>query len=155
MTEQAQREQIERDVAAVLRAQFPEVQLYDVELRGGRSSAVTVFIERPDGVDLDLCAAVSAALMDLRETHALEVSSPGIERRLRRPGHFAAAVGQVLRLKTKQARGGRTAYRGRLVAASATTATVAVDDGELQIAYEDIARANVVYVGEHDGGRHE
>ncbi len=45
MTEQAQREQIERDVAAVLRAQFPEVQLYDVELRGGRSSAVTVFIE--------------------------------------------------------------------------------------------------------------
>jgi Uncharacterized protein conserved in bacteria len=81
--------------------------LYDVELTGaGRARAVRVVIERPGGVDLDtiteatrvLAPALAEAGM-LRETDVLEVSSPGLERALRRPEHFLAAVGVLVSVK--------------------------------------------------------
>ncbi len=156
MSGEARREEIERAVTRIVADRFPGVEVYDVELRGGRSSGVTVYIQRPGGVDLDLCAAVSSALEELRERHALEVSSPGLERRLRRADHFAAVVGETVKLRTALPIDGRAGYRGTVVAATADEVTLALDEGgSVTLRYEDIARANLVHRFESHGGQDE
>jgi ribosome maturation factor RimP len=84
------------------------LRLWDVEM-GGRpgSSVVRVFVDGDDGVDLDTVAAVSEEIsrgLDLRDPipgrYTLEVSSPGLERTLRSPEHFALSVGRNVVVKT-------------------------------------------------------
>ena len=151
------REQLEPAIEAVLAEQFPEVELVDLEFRGAPgATTLTVFVDRPGGVDLDLCAAVSEALDELRERFTLEVSSPGLDRRLRKPAHFAAAVGQqvVVRLTTPQ--DGRRTFRGVLVGADAETITVALEDGrQVTLPLPELAKAHVVYDFTKDGGHRE
>jgi ribosome maturation factor RimP len=143
-------------VETVLAQRFPEVELIDVALRGGRQPAVTLFIDRPAGVDLDLCVAVSAALDELRSTYSVEVSSPGLDRPLTRPAHFERAVGNVLAVSTEAPLSGRSNFRGLLLSASETGIEIVPEDGEpLSLAYEDIARANMVHQFTTPGGRHE
>ena len=149
-----EREALEEEVTAAVRQQFPDLQVYDVELTGGRQSGVTVYIDRPGGVDLETCAAVSAALEGVRERHALEVSSPGLERRLRRREHFEAAVGSPVVVRAAAAREGRKTFRGTLGSATADGVTLALDDGvDVHFAYDDIARANLVHRFDSNGDR--
>jgi ribosome maturation factor RimP len=152
----AEQERVANQVETVLAERFPDVELIDVALRGGRQPAVTLFIDRPAGVDLDLCVAVSGALDDLRSTYSIEVSSPGLDRPLTRPAHFERAVGEVVALRTETPLAGRSNFRGQLVCASEAGIQLAPEDGEqLSLAYEDIARANVVHQFTTPGGRHE
>ena len=151
-----EREAVEREVATVLRERFPELELYDVEFTGGRRSGVTVYVDRPGGVDLETCAAVSSALDDVRERHALEVSSPGLERRLRRPEHFRAVVGEPVVVRTSVAREGRRTFRGTVRQAGADDVTLTLDEGdEVAIAYDEVARANLVYRFDSNGDHRE
>jgi len=151
-----ERTTLEDEIAATVREQFPELQVYDVELTGGRQSGVTVYIDRPGGVDLQTCAAVSAALEGIRERHALQVSSPGLERRLRRPEHFEAAVGCAAVVRTVAAREGRKTFRGTVRTPTTDGVTLALDEGpDVHIAYDDIARANLVYRFDSNGDHRE
>ena len=100
-------------IEATLAERFPEVELVDLEVRGGPTGTLTLFVDRPGGVDLELCAALSQALDDVRERHALEVSSPGLDRRLRKPAHFAAALGLAVAVKLAAPCDGRSNFRGR------------------------------------------
>lgn len=138
------RQELEAAVEAALAEPFAEVEVVDLELRGER---LVVYIDRPGGVDLDLCAAVTGALEELREEFALEVSSPGLDRPLRKPAHFAAAVGQEVAVRAAAPVDGRRHFRGRLASADATGVTVELADGGGQVRLElsDIARAHVVY----------
>ena len=111
------REELEAIIEATLAERFPEVELVDLEVRGGPAGTLTLFIDRPGGVDLELCAAVSQALDDVRERYALEVSSPGLDRRLRKPAHFAAALGRDVAVKMDEPQDGRSNFRGVLAAA--------------------------------------
>jgi ribosome maturation factor RimP len=152
----AEQERVANQVETVLAERFPEVELVDVALRGGRQPAVTLFIDHPHGVDLELCSAVSHGLDELRATYALEVSSPGLNRPLTRPAHFERAVGGVIALRTEAPVAGRSNLRGLLVSASEAGIQIAPEDGEpLGLAYQDIARANVVHQFITPGGRHE
>src|ERR1700679_630262 len=88
------------------------LDLVDVELHG---SELTVFVDRQGGVDLDTLGeasrAVSAALDEidpLPGRYTLAVSSPGLERRLRTPAHFARAIGETV---TVRVNGGSDAVR--------------------------------------------
>ena len=117
-------------IEATLAERFPEVELVDLEVRGGPGGTLTVFIDRPGGVDLELCAAVSAALDDVRASYSLEVSSPGLNRRLRKPAHFAAALGREVAVKLSAPRDGRSNFRGVLVAADEDSVTLDLGDGE-------------------------
>ena len=101
------REELEATIEATLAERFPDVELVDLEVRGRPASTLTLFIDRPGGVDLDLCAAVSQALDEVRERYALEVSSPGLDRRLRKPAHFAAALGSEVAVTTARPIEGR------------------------------------------------
>ena len=87
------REELEAIIDTALAERFADVELVDFEVRGQPATTLTLFIDRPGGVDIDLCTAVSQSLEELRERYALEVSSPGLDRRLRKPAHFAAQLG--------------------------------------------------------------
>ena len=143
-------------IEATLAERFPELELVDLEVRGGPAGTLTLFVDRPGGVDLELCAAVSQALDDVRQRHALEVSSPGLNRRLRKPAHFAAVIGRDVAVKLSQARSGRSNFRGVLAAAgeAAITLTLA-DGGSVRLPLADIAKAHVVYNYDTDGGHRE
>lgn len=148
------REELEAAVATRLAERFPEVEVVDVEVRGGSAAAtLTVFIDRPGGVDLDLCAAVSLALDDLRDRYTLEVSSPGLDRRLRKPHHFAAAVGEEVAVRLLVPREGRRNFRGRLTAADGTSISLDLGPGGVVVLpLSGIAAAHVVYHFDAEGG---
>jgi ribosome maturation factor RimP len=128
------------------------LDLIDVEHHG---SELTVFVDREGGVDLDTLGeasrAVSAALDEidpLPGRYTLAVSSPGLERRLRTPAHFARAIGETV---TVRVNGGSDAVRrvsGTLEAADDEGCTLVgsdLPDGSLRIAYGEIERARTVF----------
>ena len=149
------REELESMIEATLAKRFPEVELVDLEVRGGPGGTLTLFIDRPGGVDLELCGAVSAALDDVRASYSLEVSSPGLDRRLRKPAHFAAVLGREVAVKLAAPRDGRSNFRGVLVAADEDSVTLDLGDGSATLPVSDIAKAHVVYNFDEDGGQRE
>ena len=149
------REELERMIEATLAGRFPEVELVALEVRGGPGGTLTLFVDRPGGVDLELCGAVSVALDDVRARYSLEVSSPGLDRRLRKPAHFAAALGLEVAIKLAAPRDGRSNFRGVLVAADEDSVTLDLGDGSATLPIPDIAKAHVVYNFDEDGGQRE
>src|ERR687887_231703 len=91
--------QIQEDVEARLAESEPDVEVLLAEVVGGK--LVRLFIDHPDGVSLDLCERVTKQLPEVRETYALEVSSPGVERPLTKPEHFRRFVGRRARVRTR------------------------------------------------------
>ena len=85
--------QIQREVAATVEERLPDVEVLAAELSG--PERLTVYIDHPDGVDHALCERVTDVLRSYLDRYTLDVSSPGIERPLRTPGHFASVVGQA------------------------------------------------------------
>lgn len=149
------REDLLAVVEAALAERFPDVEVVDVELRGSPAATLTVYIDRPEGVDLDLCAAVSQALDDLRERFVLEVSSPGLDRRLRKPAHFAAAIGEEVVVKLTIPQGGRRTFRGVLVAAEADSIIVESGGERARLPLAALAKAHVVYDFAKERGHRE
>ena len=125
-----------------------DASLYDVEHEGG---VLRVVLDRDGGIDMstitEVTRRVSAELDRADAVHGsytLEVSSPGLERRLRTPEHFSSAVGRDVRIKLRPGVEGDRRIVGRLAATDGTTATVLGDDGtERTIALRDVTRANV------------
>lgn len=126
----------------------PDLVLYDVDYSGG---TLRVVIDRPGGVDLgaitEVTRAVSAALDDadvVTGSYTLEVSSPGLERPLRTPEHFAGAVGEQVRVKLRPGVEGDRRVAGVLSAADGDTVTVTTDSGEQRVlSLGDVTKANV------------
>jgi ribosome maturation factor RimP len=150
------REELETVIEAALAERFPDVELVDFEVRGQASPTLTLFIDRPGGVDLALCAAVSQSLEELRERFALEVSSPGLDRRLRKPAHFAAQVGREIAVRMAQPVDGRRNFRGVLAAADDESITLTLEGGDsVTLPLHALGKAHVVYNHETDGGQRE
>jgi ribosome maturation factor RimP len=103
-----------------------------------------VFIDHPDGVDVELCARVTEHLRDLLAQYALEVSSPGPERPLTKPDHFRRFIGRKARVRLREPRDGHKSFTGELVGASDNEVTVAAEDGVVAIPYTDINRSHLV-----------
>jgi len=149
------KQQLAEEIEAELARAFPEVELVDLDVSTA-AGTLTLYIDRPGGVDLELCAAVTAALDELRERYALEVSSPGLDRRLRTARHFAAAVGEQVAVRLAAPRDGRSNFRGVLTAADEVCITLALaDGGSVYLPLPDVATAHVVYDFEKNGGRRE
>jgi ribosome maturation factor RimP len=119
----------------------PEVEVLLAEVAG---DTVRLFIDHPEGVTLDLCTRVTHDLAELRETHALEVSSPGTRRPLSRPDHFRRFIGRRATVRTRDARDGHRTFTGELVGASEDEVTIAADAGVVAIPYADIHRSNLI-----------
>jgi ribosome maturation factor RimP len=128
-----------------------EQRLADVEpdvevllLEPANASTLRLFIDRPGGVDLELCERVTNHLRDILLETGLEVSSPGPERPLTKPDHFRRYIGRKARVRTRQDHGGRRNFTGELVGASDDEITVAADTGIVSIPYSDINRGNLL-----------
>ena len=104
-----------REVAARVEVALPAVEVLAVELRGPEQ--LCVYVDRPEGVDHELCVEVTGMLRDFLERYGLEVSSPGPERPLRTREHFAQATGRRVALRTAHELAGRKRVRGEVVAA--------------------------------------
>ena len=140
-------------VESALARDFADVEVLDVDVQGGRDAAMTVYIDCLGGVDLALCEAVTHALDDLRAEHALNVSSPGLDRPLRTRRHFERALGRRVFVKTAERRDGRANFRGRLTEAGLDQIALALDDGdEVRIPYNAIAKAHVIFEFDDNGG---
>lgn len=124
-------------------------ELYDVELTG---STVRVLVDREGGVALDdleqLSREISGVLDEadpMPDRFYLEVSSPGLERPLRRPDHFRSAVGTKVKVKTHASVEGERRVDGTLTAADDDGFTVDTDTGPRRVAYGDVERARTVF----------
>lgn len=127
------------------------LELFDVEHAGG---ILRITVEKPGGLDLDAISTASRAVSRLLDEHdpvpgryTLEVTSPGLERRLRTPAHFVRAVGSEVTVKTKVEVDGERRVRGTLVAADDAGITVrgADDDVERTLAHDQIEKARTVF----------
>lgn len=142
----ANRKDIIAEVENTLADEMPDVEVVDVDVGGNQGNRMLrVYIDHPDGVDHDLCARVTGSLRDYLRDHTVEVSSPGVERRLRKPEHFLGAVGKKINVKTYGPVEGRRNFAGFLVAADDDTIRIGLDDREVTIRLDDIARARTVF----------
>jgi ribosome maturation factor RimP len=128
------------------------LELVHVELAGGaRAPVVRVFIDKPGGVTHEDCSEVSqhvSTVLDVEDfipdTYTLEVSSPGLERGLYRPGDYERFAGRLARLKTRGAVNGQRNFRGRI--AGVEGGEVLFDDktsGRVSVPLSEIAKANL------------
>jgi ribosome maturation factor RimP len=123
-------------------------ELVDVELaNGGRF--MRVFIDKVGGVDVEDCANVSNQLTRLLtvegvEYERLEISSPGLDRRLKRPGDFARFIGERIQVKVRLPLNGRRRFVGKLQKVGAAGVEVAVDGEVVSISFTDIDKARLV-----------
>ena len=100
-------------------------------------------MDHPQGVDHALCARVTDILRSYLLRYTVDVSSPGLERPLRKPAHFRNVVGRRVALRTPE----RKRFRGEVVAAGDRAVTVRAGDGEVEIPYDDIIRGNLIDEG--------
>ncbi|MSX01687.1 MAG: ribosome maturation factor RimP [Actinobacteria bacterium] len=133
---------IQAEIEAKLAETQPAVEVLAVEQAG--SGVVRVVIDHPDGVTLDLCAAVTGELDEVREQVGVEVASPGRERPLSRPEHFQRFLGRRARVRTRESLEGHKSFTGELVGASNDEVTISAGDSLVAIPYAAIKRSNLV-----------
>jgi ribosome maturation factor RimP len=133
---------LQTEIEARLAETEPGVEVLLAEVVSG--STLRLFIDHPDGVTLTVCERVSMRLNEFRDRYSLEVSSPGQDRPLTKPQHYARFIGRHARVRLRNARDGHKSVTGELVGASEREVTLAADDGILTIPYEQIARSNLV-----------
>jgi ribosome maturation factor RimP len=145
-------------------------ELVDIEYLPGRTqSTVRVYIDWPggvapdgvgsptdedravEGIGVDDCERVSrefSALLDVEDplpgAYMLEVSSPGVDRILRTPAHFARFLGSRVHVETAVARAGRRRWTGELLAGTGTEIELEVDGERVTLPIDAIGKARIV-----------
>jgi len=141
-----QERELQREMAAKVSGSMPDVEVLAVELRNPEQ--VCVYLDSPSGVDIALCEEVTGLLREYLDRYALEVSSPGIERPLRTPEHFAQVTGRRVALRTAVDVDGRKRFRGEVVAAGPDAVTLEGADGaRVEVPYDEIVRGNLIDEG--------
>jgi ribosome maturation factor RimP len=126
------------------------LELYDLELAAG---TLRVTVTREGGVDLDTLAVASSTLSGWLDEHdpmtgryTLEVSSPGLERRLRTPEQFKGAVGETVTLRITPEGAAAERVTGTLETATDEGLELATESGPRRARYEEVERARTVFV---------
>jgi ribosome maturation factor RimP len=142
ITTHARERTLQDEIAPAVEQRVPGVDVLAVELLS--PSRFCVYIDHPDGVDHALCERVTRVLDAYRSDYTIDVSSPGPERPLRRPEHFADALGLRVSVRTED----KKRRRGTLTEADSEAITLETGDaGEVRIPYEAIVRANLIDEG--------
>lgn len=121
--------------------------------REGGRRILRVTIDREGGLDLDTIAEASERVsrrLDLEDfggggAYTLEVSSPGLERPLRKPAQFAKQIGKLVKVRTLDLIDGSRTHTGTLVAAGDDDVTIETEDGPRTVRYGEIASARTVF----------
>ena len=144
------------DVAQIEKLVEPGVSAIGCELicvqwvRVEQVDTLRVYIDHPDGVDVDHCADVSrqvGAILDIEEAirgdYNLEISSPGLDRPLVTPAHFLRFCGDKVSVKLYQAVSGKRKVKGLLVSAGDKSIVIDVAGEQLEIEYVNIKLAKL------------
>ena len=150
MTESVLKE-IERLIEPVLAEMG--IDLVDMEYRSGQGRRVLrIYVDRPTGINLDDCAMVSREignLLDVKDLlqhhYVLEVSSPGLNRPLKREKDFLRAIGQKVKVKTSVPLKGRKNFSGVLQSFENGMLQLKLDDTVVQIPEEDVKKASLEF----------
>ena len=106
-------------------AQSSGLEVVDIELLGGgRARMLRIFIDKPDGVTHEDCSSFSreaGTIFDVEEavpgaSYRLEVSSPGLDRKLSKPADYQRFTGSLVKLMTRDPVNGNRHFEGRLKA---------------------------------------
>ena len=127
-----------------------DLELYDLDLAGG---ILQVLVDAPGGADIDAISRLARAISRTLDEHdpiegkyALEVGTPGLERPLRTPAHYAGAVGTTVKLKTRPGVEGDRRVEGTITGADDQGVTVRAPDGaDRTVPYDDIERARTTF----------
>ena len=134
----------------------PEVEAMGYELvaldvRTGGKGLLRLYIDGPDGVNLEDCERVShqvSGLLDVEDPipgeYTLEVSSPGLDRPLRKAEHFRRFEGHEARVRLKLPRDGRRRFKGVIKDAGQDGFVLESDEGSVRIALDEIDLARLV-----------
>ncbi|MBT8081158.1 MAG: ribosome maturation factor RimP [Gammaproteobacteria bacterium] len=127
-------------------------ELVDLEARlAGKGGLVRLYIDKPDGIDLDDCEKVSlavSALLDVEDpvpgNYNLEVSSPGLDRKLTKVEHFQRFAGETVKVQMRFPIDGRRRFRGTLVTSDEDNIVVEVDGEPYRLPLKTIDTARLV-----------
>jgi ribosome maturation factor RimP len=132
---------LQKQIGPEVETALPGVEVLAVELSG--PDRFTVFVDHAEGVDHALCARVTEVLREYLREYAIDVSSPGLDRPLRKPEHFRNAVGRTVTLRTPE----RKRLKGEIVSAGERSVVVQSDGDTIEIPYDQVVRGNLVYEG--------
>ena len=144
---------IEERVEKLIKPKIEETgyNLYDVEyVKEGKNYFLRIFIDKPEGIDLNDCEKVNDAINDIldeadyiKDQYFLEVSSPGIERVLRKDEHLEQNIGVEVNVKLfRKDPNGKKEYQGVL---KSFDDEIIILDEDIQIYRKDIALIKTVY----------
>ena len=116
------------------------ISVYDVEyVKEGSDHYLRIYIDKPGGVNINDCEAVSRAYSEkldeadlIADAYILEVSSPGLGRQLKKDRHFENSIGEEVELKLFEAVDGEKEYTGILKAFDKDTVTIEAEGKEAQ-----------------------
>jgi ribosome maturation factor RimP len=130
------------------------IELDDVEILGG-GQIVRVTVDSDEEVGVDRIAELSRGISRLiddddpfKGSYTLEVTSPGLERKLTRPRHFEKSIDAEVKVKTFREVAGTKEHKGIITSSGDTGFTVDIDGQEREISYDDVSSARTVYVWE-------
>jgi ribosome maturation factor RimP len=132
------------------------MEIVDIECRHeGSGRVLRIYLDKENGPNVDELSRISRQLSDLLDVHdpvggsyVLEVSSPGINRLLKKPEHFARFVGRRIRVRTQEMIQGRKSFLGLLKEVAQDHILLDQDRSEFRIPFVLIEKANY----EHDWG---
>lgn len=140
---------IEEKVESLLKAKIEELGyiLYDVEYaKEGKNYYLRIFIDKEDGVDLNDCEKVNDGITDIldeadyiKEQYFLEVSSPGIERVLRKDWHLEQNIGKEVEIKLFKPMCKSKEIIGNLKSFNIENVKIENENGEIEIDRKNIA----------------
>lgn len=147
---------IEEKVEKLLNNKIEELgyDLYDVEYaKEGKNYYLRIFIDKLEGIDLKDCEKVNDAINTLlddanyiKEQYFLEVSSPGIERALRKDKHLEQNKGKEIRINLfKKAQNGNKEYQGILKDFNDAQIIIEIEDEKIEIDRKNISLIKTVY----------
>jgi len=130
-------------------------ELSDLEAKlGGKGGVVRIFIDHPDGIGLEDCEKVSlavSAMLDVEDPlpgqYNLEVSSPGLDRKLTKGEHFQRFAGETVKVQMRFPIEGRKRFRGTLVSSDDENIVVEVDGASHSLPMATIDTARLVPAG--------
>ena len=148
-------EKIEEKVEELVKKKIENIgySLYDVEYaKEGPNYYLRIYIDKPDGIDLNDCEKVNDEINDLldqadyiKDQYFLEVSSPGIERRLRKDKHLEQNISKNVEIKLfKKDNNGKKEYTGKLKAFNQEEIIIETDK-EIAIERKNIAQIKTIY----------
>ena len=147
---------IEEKVEKLLEPKIQEIgyELYDVEYaKEGKNYFLRIIIDKPEGIDLNDCEKVNNAITDMldeanyiKEQYFLEVSSPGIERVIRKEKHLKQNIGQEVQVKLfRKDLNGKKEYQGKLLDYTSENITIQTSEEKINIERKNISQIKTIY----------